>query len=377
MPPFNKPTGVQRIPSLSGCPQFGLLGSSSEDRKRRRLALAFSPVFEALVVAAMFWALMSLPPTPILKTAKEDVLYFHVAAPQPVQQPPKLLERPVLPKQAVSTPRLPKLQREEVQRPQEMSHLKIPEIPQPKVELPNTPPPPKPVEHFTSAEVSRPAPDKQIAMPRVGAFNPGSMAEPTVKRPLRQVQTGGFGADNGIPNNPSADSHNQVAQLGSFDLPSGPGHGNGTGGARGVRGTVASAGFGNGIGVGTGGRANDRPSQNVKQSGFGSVEAGARPRHAQSAPETAAFKPVVILSKPDPVYPPEARRLHIEGQVILRVLFGATGNLRVLKVEQGLGHGMDEAAVEATERIQFKPAERKDRPVDSIALVHVIFQLAN
>ena len=214
-------------------------------------------------------------------------------------------------------------------------------------------------------------------MPRVGALNPGSMAKPTVKRPLRQVQTGGFGADNGIPNNPSADSHKQVAQLGSFDLPSGPGHGNGTGGARGVRDTVASAGFGNGIGVGTGSRANDRPLESVKQSGFGSVEAGARRRHAQAAPETAAFKPVVIRSKPDPVYPPEARRLHIEGQVILRVLFGATGNLRVLRVEQGLGHGMDKAAIEATERIQFKPAERNDHPVDSIALVHVIFQLAN
>ena len=61
----------------------------------------------------------------------------------------------------------------------------------------------------------------------------------------------------------------------------------------------------------------------------------------------------------------------------MKVLFGATGNLRVLRVEQGLGHGMDEAAIDATERIQFKPAERKDHPVDSIALVHVIFQLAN
>jgi protein TonB len=377
MPPFNKPTGVQHTPSPSGYPHFGLLGSSSEDRKRRWLALAFSPVFEALVVGAMFWALMSLPHTPILKTANEEVLYFHVAASQVVREPPKLLERPVLPKQAVFTPRSPMLQREEVQRPQEMSHLKIPEIPQPKIELPRTPPAPKPLEHFSSAEVSHPASNKQVAMPRVGAFNPGSMAKPTVKHPLRQVQTGGFGADNGIPNNPSADSHNQVAQLGSFDLPSGPGHGNGTGGTRGVRGTVASAGFGNGIGSGTGSGANDRPLQSVKQSGFGSVEAGARPRHAQAAPETPAFKPVVILSKPDPVYPPEARRLHIEGQVILRVLFGAAGKLRVLRVEEGLGHGMDEAAIEATERIQFKPAEHKDRPVDSIALVHVIFQLAN
>jgi TonB family protein len=137
---------------------------------------------------------------------------------------------------------------------------------------------------------------------------------------------------------------------------------------------VASAGFGNGIGTATGGRPTAAP-ETIHQGGFGSVVAG-KAIKARTATQTAAFKPVVILSKPDPVYPPEARRLHIEGQVILRVLFGSTGNLRVLKVEQGLGHGMDEAAIEAAERIRFKPAERDGRPVNSTALVHIIFQLA-
>ena len=217
---------------------------------------------------------------------------------------------------------------------------------------------------------------RQIAMVRTGDFNPGSMAKGTVKRPLREVQTGGFGADNGIPNDPAADSHTRVAQLGSFDLPSGPGHGNGTGGARGVRGTVASAGFGNGIGEASGSRPGSVAPQSVRQGGFGSVVAGTRAPQTHSAAQEAAFKPVVILSKPNPVYPPEARRDHIEGQVILSVLFGASGHLRVLKVEQGLGHGMDAAAIQAAEQIKFKPAERDGRPVDSTAMVHIIFQLA-
>ncbi len=368
--------GEKRPGGMPAVPTFGLLGPSAEDRKRRWLVLGLSPVLEALAVGIMLWALMSLPPVPLLKTAKEEVLYFHTVAPEAVKQPPRLLERPVLPRPTVATPVVPKLRQEEIQKPPEMARLKVPEISQPKIELPRTPPAPKPIEHFTAAEVPRPAPKRQVAMLHMGAFNPGSMAKATVKRPLREVQTGGFGADNGIPNDPAADSHNHVAQLGSFDLPTGPGQGNGTGGARGVRGTVASAGFGNGIGAGTGGRPNGAARQSVQQAGFGSVVAGARVPKTHATAETAAFKPVVILSKPDPVYPPEARRLHIEGQVILSVLFGSSGNLRVLKVDEGLGHGMDAAAIQAAEHIRFKPAERDGRPVDSTARVHIIFQLA-
>jgi len=361
--------------AILAVPQFGLLGSSAEERKRRWMVLGFSPVFEALAVGIVLWALMSLPPVPLLKTAKEEVLYFHPAAPPaPTRQAPRLLEHPVLPK--VAAPVLPRLRQQQIQKPATVAHLKMPKISQPDIVLPKAPPAPKPAEAFTSAEVRHPAPKRQVAMLHMGAFNPGSMARATVKRPLRQVQTGGFGADNGIPNNPAADSHTHIAQLGSFDLPVGSGHGNGTGGARGVRGTVASAGFGNGIGGATGARPSGAAQQKVQQSGFGSVVAGRQAARAQAAAQAAAFKPVVILSKPDPVYPPQARRLHIQGQVILSVLFGASGNLRVLKVEQGLGHGMDAAAIQAAEHIKFKPAEHDGRPVDSQAMVHIIFQLA-
>ena len=369
-PPTNGGTSNKTQPLDAAVPSFGLLGPTEEERKRRRLVLGLSPVFEAIAVGIMFWALMSLPPSPLLNKASEQVLYFHPVAPEIAKQAPRLLERPVLPKETAAAPITPKLQREQIQKPPEMAHLKIPEISQPKIELP---PAPKPVEHFAAAEVPHPA-QRQVAMLHVGAFNPGSMAKGTVKRSLRDVQTGGFGADNGIPNNPAADSHTHVAQLGSFDLPSGPGQGNGTGGARGVRGTVASAGFGNGIGAGAGSRQR-AAAETVQQGGFGTVAAGKAPR-AQAVAETAAVKPVVILSKPDPVYPAEARRQHIEGQVILSVLFGSSGSLQVLKIVQGLGYGMDAAAIQAAERIHFKPAERDGRPVDSTALVHIIFQLA-
>lgn len=365
----------ERGGGASSVPQFGLLGPSEDDRKRRRLVLGVSPVLEAVAVGIMFWALMSLPPSPMVNEVKQEVLYFHPVAPEAAKEIPRLLKRPVLPKQTVAEPITPRMQAREVQKPAEMARMKSPEIAQPKIELPQAPPAPKPVEHFASVEAQRPVPKRKVAMLHTGTFNPGSMAKATVKRPPKEVQTGGFGADNGIPNNPTDKSPQRVAQLGSFDLPSGPGQGNGTGGAHGVRGTVASAGFGNGVGTGTGGRPNGAAPQTVQQSGFGSVVAG-KAHKTHTSTQAAEFKPVVILSKPDPVYPPEARRLHIQGQVSLSVLFESNGNLRVLKVVRGLGHGMDEAAVAAAKRIKFKPAERKGRPVDSKALIHIIFELA-
>jgi outer membrane biosynthesis protein TonB len=41
-----------------------------------------------------------------------------------------------------------------------------------------------------------------------------------------------------------------------------------------------------------------------------------------------------------------------------------------------MGHGLDEAAIAAANKIRFKPALRMGQPVDSTAVVHVSFQLA-
>ena len=52
------------------------------------------------------------------------------------------------------------------------------------------------------------------------------------------------------------------------------------------------------------------------------------------------------------------------------------GNLRVLKIVHGLGHGLDDAAVHAAEQIRFKPALQDGQPSDSTVVLHIIFQLA-
>ncbi len=206
-----------------------------------------------------------------------------------------------------------------------------------------------------------------------GSF--GSSAAPTVNAPIQQVQTGGFGDPNGVKGEGKPRAAAVVASLGSFDLPQGAGVGNGTGGGKGIKGTVASAGFGNGIAQPAqgDGRASGR---GVQTGGFAAQEVaqGAKPKLApDSGPPT---NPVEITFKPKPVYTDEARSLKLEGEVLLEVMFGANGQLQVNRVVRGLGHGLDEAAIKAANLMRFKPAQRYGTPVDSTAVVHVMFQLA-
>ena len=65
-----------------------------------------------------------------------------------------------------------------------------------------------------------------------------------------------------------------------------------------------------------------------------------------------------------------------KGEVLLEVMFGANGTLHVNRVVRGLGHGLDETAIAAANKMRFKPAMRGGQPVDSTAVVHVMFQMA-
>jgi len=223
---------------------------------------------------------------------------------------------------------------------------------------------------FKSPELAEPASAMPARIVYTGAF--GSSATPTVSAPIQKVQTGGFGDPNGLKGQGKDNAHLTATQLGSFDLPEGPGYGNGSGGAKGMKGTIASAGFGNGIA-----QADNRNRGGaVQTAGFGAQEvshAGAKVAQADSGPATTE---VEIISKPRPAYTPEARRLKLEGEVLLEVLFGANGQVHVNRVVRGLGHGLDEAAVSAASQMRFKPAQRLGSAVDSTAIVHVVFQLA-
>jgi TonB family protein len=170
----------------------------------------------------------------------------------------------------------------------------------------------------------------------------------TVAAAASKVQTGGFGDPHGVrgPANPSKAGN--INQAGSPNLPGGPGYGNGTGGAQGARGTLASAPGPKGNGAGTG-----------------------------AAATGGATTGVAILSKPNPSYSTEARTIKLEGDVVLEVIFLASGQLQVIRVVSGLGHGLDEAAIQAAKMIRFRPAERNGQAVDFHAHVRIEFRLAD
>lgn len=229
---------------------------------------------------------------------------------------------------------------------------------------------PKLEARFKAPDLAPPTSALPARIVYTGAF--GSSATPTVNAPIQKVQTGGFGDPDGLKGQGKDNAHLTAAKLGSFDLPEGPGTGNGAGGAKGIKGTIASAGFGNGIAQGD----NRNRGGSVQTAGFGAQElshGGAKVAQADSGPATTQ---VEIISKPSPIYTDEARRLKLEGEVLLEVLFGANGQVHVNRVVRGLGHGLDEAAVTAASQMRFKPAQRIGSPMDSTAIVHVVFQLA-
>jgi TonB family protein len=287
----------------------------------------------------------------------------HLVAPDLTPQPQKDDEPIAVHKSPVPLPKptvTPKLE------------VRLPRVPPPPVETP-----PKPIEVAKVTPPSIPLPKTPRRVVTTGDF--GSSAPVTLQKPVHQVQTGGFGDPNGVPANPNAANNKgpAIAKVGTFDLPGGPGVGNGTGGATGARGAVASAGFGNGIaGPGQGGVGPG--SQKKVQATTFSADPPPLPDVPKRQTPTSAAKDtsVSLLSKPTPVYTSEARQKKIEGDVELDVEFTATGQIHVLSVLHGLGYGLDEAAVAAAQQIRFNPARRDGQPVDSHAHLRIVFRLS-
>ena len=253
--------------------------------------------------------------------------------------------------------------------------MPAPIMPKPRVEEEVTAPKIEVASKRPVIDIPPPKMPKELV--KTNVFTTGSSAPPTIARAPDKVQTGGFGDPNGIraENNGSKAAVN-IAKAGGFDMPVGTGSGNGTGGDKGIKGVVASSGFGNGVAQGDGsGRVSASRVGSVRQGGFGDAEVAARTGPKTQTTAVPHTTPVEVISKPTPVYTEEGRKLKIEGEVVLEVSFEAGGKVHVMRVVSGLGHGLDEAAVHAAEQIHFKPATRDGQPSDSVAKLHIIFQL--
>ena len=346
---------MQTQERIASAPSFALL--PDPPRRWRYLVTGLSYVAQVLILFALTKLPFSLF-APVLQPVEfRDSV--HLVA--PVLEPAPKKPEPVIEAKKVPAPK-PIVAPKVAAKPPVVTP---PPIEAPKVEVAKVTPPP--VTAVTKPDTFR---NPELA-------STGSSAPVTEHKPSRQVQTGGFGDPNGVPPNPNSTGKGPViAKVGSFDLPAGPGTGNGTGGSKGTRGTVASAGFGNGVaGPGDGG-SGSKGNGTVKTTNFGNAEPAPGETPKRQAATVSKDTPVAVLSKPTPSYTIEARQRKIEGDVELEVEFTASGQVRVLRVVQGLGYGLDESAVKAAEKITFAPARHDGQPVDSPGRLRIVFRLS-
>jgi TonB family protein len=301
----------------------------------------------------------------LLMPEKLQLTQYHVTEiiPMPAMRPERVpIKRPQIKAKLLPAVKLPVFETPKMVVPHEVRHEVEKPVEAPKVV----------VNQFAAPQIKI-AGGARPQLVHTGDFG-GSSQKPTVNAAVEKVQTGGFGDPNGLKGEGKQGAKLYAAAAGGFDMPVGQGQGNGSGGAKGIKGTVASADFGNGIA--TGGKGDGRSNgQGVATGGFGS-QAVAHTGPKLQADTGAATTPVEITFKPNPIYTDEARNLKLEGEVLLEVMFSASGSLHVNRVVRGLGHGLDEAAIAAANKMRFKPAQRAGVPVDSTAVVHVVFQMA-
>lgn len=313
---------------------------------------------------------------------KTGLRFVSVEIAQPLTEIPVAPEPPPPPKVKAVPPK-PEVKPTPVEpvklnpaQPHIFANLAKPKPVAPKVEKIDVKAPDvKPTFEAAKIDVRENGPKRPKDDVKVGNLGSGSAAPATVVAPLNKVQTGGFGDPNGLPGKGDPNHAGNVNRLGSPALPVGEGYGNGTGGKEGIRGTVASTGFGNGTAIPP--TSAGAKKGTVVAGGFSDAAAttAEAPKKRVAAGGPADTTPN-ILEKPRPEYTAEGRSLKVEGDVVIDLVFLANGSIQINRVVSGLGHGLDESAVRAAQQIKFKPALRQSQPVDFPARVRIEFRLA-
>ena len=284
-----------------------------------------------------------------------------------------------------------------------------PPPPKIRIPVPKLPPPPKPpVAKLEPPKINLPKPvpelkplhlEEKIKAPEIKAAKPQVVLAPQAKAALAKAaapaqvpqqhpstQLVHLGETFGVTPNPNATKPATVAAVGNpYGGMTGPavaprgvvgstGLGNGTrsGSSAGVVGHVASAGLPGGTGTGPGGSVYG--TGKVTSTGIPAVQTAAIATPAPA--DTPKSTNLQLISKPPMRYTDEARAQKIQGDVVLRVTFTANGQVVVLGVVHGLGHGLDDEARREAQMIRFRPATRNGQAVDLTTNITITFQLA-
>jgi TonB family protein len=274
---------------------------------------------------------------------------------------------------------------------------KLPDLPKPKIEMQME----QPKIHMPKPEL-KPAlkpleMEAKLNTPQIKAAKPAIILAPqpkaaltaampaqsnTVKASTKPVH---LGETFGVTPNPNASRPATVAAIGNR-------YGSMQGPAVAPHGVVGSAGIGNGLKSGSNAGAIGKVAQAGIPGGTGTATTGyattgrvgsagiqnqvAAVGAAQQTPREVAPTSLEVLSKPAVQYTSEARQLKVQGDVVLRVTFTASGQVVVKDVVHGLGHGLDEEARRVASQIRFRPATRNGQAVDMTTNITITFQLA-
>jgi len=82
-----------------------------------------------------------------------------------------------------------------------------------------------------------------------------------------------------------------------------------------------------------------------------------------------------VVYDPEPSFSDEARKSKTQGIVLLMIVVGTDGKPYNIRVQQSLGMGLDEKAIEAVNHWRFRPATFNGQPVATQIAVEVNFRL--
>lgn len=346
------------LKSYPGRTNFGLL----PEPEGRLTSFVTSAIVNGFIAVAVLVIGLLVKPAIIQHKFEQTDLILPTTPPPPVKvklpPPPKVKELPPPPQVKMEAPKIAMPKPEPKPKPVEMD-AKVTPLPTVKAPKPQVILAPQPKAALTAAMPAQDDKVKASTKPVHLGETFGVTPNPNAVRPATVAAIGNpYGGMNG----PAVAPHGVIGSTGI-------GNGLKSGSNAGMVGKVASAGIPTGAGTATGGYSNAK----VGSAGIPTAVASVVPVVAQERPASTQAE----VSIPKPEYTSEAKQLKIQGSVVLRVTFYANGQIQVLGVLRGLGHGLDEEARRAVQQGKvIRPATVNGKPMDSTTNITITFQLA-
>ena len=344
---------------------FGVLNDGSRSKAATVTSIIINVSIVALVVilgyvvktnpsVAKAVATITLPPEP-------------PPQPKPIPKPPPPPPKP-LPPTPTRPPRVPPPT--VIEPPPEVKPLPIPQPKPVNLQPPAPPkavnPPPAPVKVNLGRAEAASVKNNDAHPTAVRLGSPTNPLQPLTGPAVSSVHLGVAGMPGMNASNSGNGPHATSVNLGSGSPNSNNinGHDNAAGPVRGVK-----------LGSGTG------PMTSKNYAAVAPVQLGTPPPAAvrqTAASSLSTATPPKVTFKPNPAYSEDAKEHHIEGNAVVSVIFHANGTMEVVSLVHGLGHGLDEPALQAARGVRFQPAlDAGGHPIDFPTNIIVHFIINN